>query len=369
MKDLLVRSSMIRLGEKKRRGTVALSYLREPFLDRPKSAARGHTNWQECQAMAMAWRDRGYRVEIVDYRDRKYEPPKDTAVAIDIHSNLERWSPFLPPDCRKVLHATGAHWVAQNAAEYKRLEALRIRRAQALFPRRQVVPSRAGECADAITVLGNQFTLNTWTFAQKPVRRIPISSAVPCVWPEGREMEKARKRFLWLGSFGMVHKGLDLVLEAFASMPDLHLTVCGRPEKEADFFEAYKKELTGLPNIHLAGWVDQASAEFARICQTHVGIVYPSCSEGGGGAVIHAMAGGLLPIATVEASVDLGDFGESISTPDPEGVAAAVRRVSESSPAFLEQRARQGWEHVQRHHSLETFCRSYASFVDEFDPA
>ena len=33
----------------------------------------------------------------------------------------------------------------------------------------------------------------------------------------------------------MVHKGLDLVLEAFAGMPEYHLTVCGPVAKEKDF--------------------------------------------------------------------------------------------------------------------------------------
>lgn len=51
-----------------------------------------------------------------------------------------------------------------------------------------------------------------------------------------------RENFLWLGSRGAVLKGLDLVLEAFARMPDLQ--VSGPVEDEADFAAAYG-ELVG----------------------------------------------------------------------------------------------------------------------------
>ena len=37
----------------------------------------------------------------------------------------------------------------------------------------------------------------------------------------------------------MVHKGLDLVLEAFVAMPEYHLTVCGKVSSEKDFEDAY----------------------------------------------------------------------------------------------------------------------------------
>ena len=318
--------------------------------------------------MAMIWRDRGYLVEVIDRKNRKYRPPRDAAIVIDINLNLERWARDVPSGCRKILHATGAHWVTQNAAEYHRLEAVRDRRNVALVPRRQVGPNQAAEHADILSILGNEFTIDTWSFAGKPIHRVPISCAVPFVWPEHRDWESARRRFLWLGSFGMVHKGLDLVLEAFSGMPDLHLTVAGRPEKEEDFFTAYQKELTGLPNIHLAGWLDQSSVEFADICRTHAAMVYPSCSEGGGGAVIHGMANGLLPITTKGASVDLGDFGEPITLANPEGVAAAVRRVAESSPEIVEERGRAAWEHVRVVHSLDAFRQAYESFVEEIDP-
>jgi len=341
-----------------------LSYITWPFRegwDSPK--ARGHTNAFEVVAMAEAWRELGFRVEVCDYNDQSYTPPADCAIAIDLHSNLERWADKLPAGCVKILHATGCHWRVHNNAERDRIDALRHRWGVSLQPRRQVAPNRAAEIADEITILGNEHTIGTYAFADKPITRIPISSAYEFDWPGSKNFEEAKRRFLWLGSHGMVHKGLDLVLEAFAGMPDLHLTVCGRPEKEPDFFQAYERELTRLPNIELRGWIDLWSPEFAQIASTHGTIIYPSSCEGGGGAVIHCMHAGLLPACTVEASVDLDDFGVAIPELGVAPTAAAARRIAALPGSELETRSRAAYEYVRKHHTRQTFSEAYKLFA------
>ena len=346
------------------RGSVGISYITWPFhegWDSPK--ARGHTNAFEVVAMAEAWRELGFRVEVCDYNDRSYTPPADCAVAIDLHSNLERWVDELPAGCVKILHATGCHWQIHNKAELDRLAALRERRGVMLQPRRQVDPCHAAEIADEITVLGNEHTIGTYEFSGKPITRISISSAYEFDWPSGKNFELAKRRFLWLGSLGMMHKGLDLVLEAFAGMPDLHLTVCGRPEKEPDFFKAYEKELTKLPNIELRGWTDLGSPEFAQIASTHGTIIYPSSCEGGGGAVIHCMHAGLLPACTSEASVDLGDFGVLLEQGNVAAVQRGIGFVSSMATSELMERSLASWEHVRKTHTRVKFSESYRLFA------
>lgn len=311
--------------------------------------------------MAESWNDAGYDVEVVSATDQRYSPPDGTFALIDIHSNLERWQNHPCPV--KILHATGAHWLTQNRAEAERLESLRDRRGVSLVPRRTVPPSRGAETANLITYLGNDFTAGSFQFAKKPMQRIPLSSAYEFPFPEHKDWDSARRRFLWLGSFGMVHKGLDLVLEAFAGNPDLHLTVCGRPEKEPDFFEAYRRELTMLPNIHLAGWTDPSSPGFETLRQTHGFCVYPSCSEGGGGSLIHCMHAGLVPVATREASVDLGEAGLLIPKGSLSEVARIIREAADLTPNSLKNRAMETWQRVRRDHTLSNFKIRYSGFV------
>src|SRR5205085_6890304 len=107
-----------------------------------------------------------------------------------------------------------------------------------------------------------------------------------------------RTRFLWLSSGGLVHKGLDLALEAFAAMPDCHLTVCAPVETEEDFCRAYRKELYDTPNITTVGWVDIESAQFHAIADSCISVMSTSCSEGGSTSVVSAVHAALIPIAS-----------------------------------------------------------------------
>ncbi len=346
------------------RGVVSFSYITWPFvlgINAPR--AMGHTNPFECITMAESYRKIGYEVQIVDFENRDYVPPADCKVAIDIHSNLERWDEKLPTDCIRILHATGSHWLLWNHTELSRLSAIRDRKGIALSPRRQVEPSRGSEVANAITILGNEYTIDSFRFAGKPITRIPLSSAVEHAWPENRDYEKARRKFLWLGSYGMVHKGLDLALDAFAGMPDLELSVCGRPEKEEDFYRLYRRELRELPNIHYVGWMDMTSQAFIDLAKTHASIIYPSCAEGGAGSVLHAMHAGMVPITTWESSVDLGDFGVAIAKGDVASVQDAARRFAEMPPAEVERRARGAYDHVRNAHTRPLFAANYEAFA------
>lgn len=360
------KAPLVRLHPQKKNGaSVFLSYIREPFDPNwSVEKARGHTNAYEVVAMAQSWLDAGFRVEVSGYQDRRHALPADCAVAIDIHGNLERWAASSNFHFVKVLHATGCYWKFQNQAENERLARLKERRGVQLIARRQVPPSEAATLADHITLTGNKFTSDTFSNAGKPIVRIPLSSAYEFDWPGQRDFNSAKRRFLWMGSYGMVHKGLDLVLEAFAGMTDLELTVCGRPEKEPDFYQAYKQELTRTPNIRCRGWIDPSSAEFSQIAATHATIIYPSCSEGGGGSVIHAMHAGMLPACTKASSVDLEDFGFEIAEASVHEVRRVAYTISSSIASEVEARAHAAWEYVRLHHTRETFHRAYKQYVD-----
>jgi len=345
---------------KKTRGSVLLSYIDSPFKHGTNlQRHRGHTNAYECVEIANSYLELGYSVEIIDYNNKNYIPSKDTEVAIDIHSNLERWAPLLPKDCIKVLHATGAHWLTGNAAEFTRLRGVYERRGVSLKPYRQMEPSKAIETCDLASIIGNVWTMGTFSYAKKPLHRVRLSSAYLYDWDRSRNFESSRRSFVWLGSYGMVLKGLDLVLEAFAKMPDYFLTICGRPEKEPDFYNEYKKELLELPNIKHVGWMDLHSQEFNEIRRTHAGVIYPSSYEGCAGSVVHCVHAGLVPILTEETGFDLGHFGNRVEGGTVDAVCKAVREFATTVPSTIEQKARAAWEFARNEHTQERFSREY----------
>jgi len=346
------------------KGNVLISYILAPFLLKAgQTLSNSHTNKWECLQIAKTFLGLGYRVDVINWDNQKFIPNKNYSFFIDIHSNMERLAPLLNQDCVKILHITGAHWLFQNRADYTRLLALQQRRGVTLIPRRLAPPSLAIEHANCATILGNQFAISTFSYAQKPIYPIPISTTVVYPWSEDKDYEACRNRFLWFGSSGMVHKGLDVVLEAFAEMPGFYLTVCGPTQNEKDFEEVFYKELYQTPNIQTIGWVDVTSHEFRNIANSCIGLIYPSCSEGSAGSVVTCMHAGLIPIVSYESGVDVADFGLILKDCSIDEIKNSITTLSSLSPHELKIRARKTWEFARANHTREKFAEEYKNFV------
>ncbi|MDD3180111.1 MAG: glycosyltransferase [Opitutaceae bacterium] len=358
------RSQTVRLAPADRtRGRVVLFYLTDPWKYPEQRERHYHTNRWECATMADTFLEAGYAVDVVDYQAKHYRPPSDCVIAIDSEHSFGNFAAQLPADCLKIYHAPTSHWLHWNPAELRRLAAIRDRRGVALRPRRQLPPNPGIEIADLATYVGNRFTAETYTFAGKPMHRIPISTvAREDVFPS-RDIDRIRQRFIWFGSVGLAHKGLDLALEAFARMPDLELTVAGAISLDRDFVAAYDRELNHTPNIHNLGWIDVTAPSFQKLMRDHLGVVYPSCSEGGAGSVICCMHSGVIPVVTYEASIDTENFGILTGGDSVDDVIAGVRRLIDLPEADLLARSRAAWEHVRRVHTRENFRATYRRFA------
>ena len=345
------------------RGYVLLSYLISPFLLKEgKSISNFHTNQWECFQIAKTFLNLGYGIDVINWDDQSFLPKRNYSFLIDIHNNLERITPLLKQNCIKILHITGAHWLFQNQSEYRRLLRLQQRRGITLVPRRIAPPSLGIEYADCATILGNEFTINTFNYAHKPLYSIPISTTTLYPYPKDKDYQTCRNRFLWFGSSGMVHKGLDLVLEAFAEMPDYHLTVCGPVQNEEDFEKAYYQELYQTPNIHTVGWIDVESLKFLEITKNCVGLIYPSCSEGQAGSVVNCLHAGLIPIISYESGVN-AEFGFILKDCCMEEIKNAIKWLAALSTEELKQKSLQAWKYARANHTREKFTHEYEKFV------
>lgn len=352
------------------RGEVLFSYILDPFLLRsPERILYSHTHFWESFTMARTFVEQGFRVDAVAWTNPQFTPLRPYTFVLDVRHHLEQWAPLLP-NAVKIAHLDTAHHSFHNAAQEERLSALAVRRGQRLRPEKLVTPNRLIETADIATLLGNSFTRDTYAFAGKPMRRIPISVPFAYPWQDGKDFAAIRRRFLWFGSGGLVHKGLDLVLEAFAGLPDCHLTVCGPIRREKDFERAYFKELYETPNIHTLGWIDVGSPAFLELARNTLGLVYPSCSEGGGSSALTCMHAGLIPIVTHETSIDVaakegekrGVILEDLSV---DGIRTAISELAEQPGDELEAMARRAWSFVRQHHTKERFQEGYRKLVEQ----
>lgn len=347
----------------KPRGRVLFSYVTLPFFNRSKKTLNAHSNRWECLEMAQEFLDKGYAVDVIDISNTTFVPRKTYDFFIDNYHNMERLAPLLGPNCVKIFHATTAHWKFNNEAEEKRFDDLYTRRGVRLAPDRPLPQNRAIELCDSMTLLGNDVTASTYTYAQKEIHRIPVSTTHTYPSPERKDIEGARKNFIWFGGAGVIHKGLDLVIEVFAEMPECRLTICGKVEGEKEFFKVYERELA-LPNIHVKGFMDPSSDAFKKICEESVALVYPSCSEGQAGSVVLTMHAGLIPIVSHESGVDVDDFGVILKENTVEEIKKTVREISALPTEALRGRATAAWGYANGHHTRETFAREYRKFVD-----
>jgi len=352
--------------EGRKRGNALVSYIIDGFLlPDGKPLPMTHTNiWASLQ-IARTFSQLGFEVDVISHRNLSFEPKKTYDVFLDVRRNLERLASVVGKDCVKIMHVDTAHILFHNAAESARLLNLQQRRGVTLRASRYEIPNLGIEHADCATTTGNDFTISTFAYAKKPFHRVPIPVAISLPWPKDKDFAACRTKFLWFSSGGLVHKGLDLALEAFAGMPEYELIVCCPIDREKEFAAAFRKELYETPNIKPLGWVDLAGGQLAEIANRCAGMVYTSCSEGGGACCVTAMHSGLVPIVTRETSVDVQDFGFLIRDATIEEIRARVRQVADLPVSELEERSRKAWEYVTGTHTRENFAREYKRVVQE----
>jgi glycosyltransferase involved in cell wall biosynthesis len=349
------------------RGRALFSYRIEGFLTHPGDPQlRTHTNYWQSLCMAEILAELGYTVDVIDYRNMSFQPEKDYALFIDVRHNMERLAPRLGKNCLKIFHIDTAHLLANNAREAVRLQDLLVRRGINLRSMRCEPPNRGLETADFATGNVGGFSLSTFRYAGKTIQPLPAPVAHTHDFPVDKNWNQCRNRFVWLGSGGLVHKGLDLTLEAIAAMPDCHLTVCAPVDNDDGFKRAFYRELYQMPNIETLGFVEIGGDTFRRIASESAALIYPSCSEGLSTSTVECMHAGLIPIVTHETGVPTEDFGFEISPCTPERIREIVRDVVCMAPDELRRRSERSWEFARAHHTREKFAVAYREAVMRF---
>ncbi|MEO9892796.1 glycosyltransferase [Aurantibacter sp.] len=103
--------------------------------------------------------------------------------------------------------------------------------------------------------------------------------------------DSSKKHFLWFGSYGAIHKGLDLLFDVFQKHDDIVLHVAGFYKDDRQLLEFPNKK-----NIIDYEYIDIQSNQFLEIIETCTYCILPSCSEGFSTAITTTMRHGLIPI-------------------------------------------------------------------------
>ena len=334
---------------------VLISYITKPFRD---GIDVSHSNRVEALSIAKIFNNLGYNVDVYDFSCKKKVDFEKYKVIFGIGNLFEFSLVEKNKNCRYIYYATGAYFEFQNTAEMSRLIELYKRRGVLLNPVRLVDTPRylATQLSDAIITTGNDWTISTYTYSKMPFYKVPVSVYSTVDEKLNREISSAKKKFIWLGSYGLVHKGLDLCIEVFKDLPDFELHIFGNQEK--DFLKIYESELT-RPNIIFHGFIDITGEKFKRISESCLFSVFPSCSEGQSGSLLTTMDSGLIPLATEASGVDLNDKGfvleESI-----DNIKKVVLQVVNIEDSELEKLSINCMDYIEKNHRI-------ASFEEEFE--
>jgi glycosyltransferase involved in cell wall biosynthesis len=278
--------------------------------------------------------------------------------------NFEHISRALPGVTTKIYFSSGIYWREFNIREARRIYELALRKGYVLPPDRAIRFSEeyANQRSDGIICLGNQNSVQS--YRQFPLV-IGINNAVyPYDWQglADKDFEQGRRHFLFFSGGGSLHKGLDLLLEAFVGT-DLHLHICQIIDPE--FAEIYKAELTRQSNIHIHGYIRMRSAEYEQLASLCNWTISATACEGQPGATLECMASGLIPILSKESNIDLEDFGVLLPDEDIDTIRSTILSASQMDKKDCERRAKTVSSVIQRKYNPEQFKDSFKRAVSQ----
>ena len=338
------------------------------FLQTPEQLQHSpHANQAQNVEIARAFNRLGYSVDVMDVFDGESFPRNDYDVVFGEHYNYGRLLPHLPQETLKIFYATRSYWRAEHQAIEERAARIKETRGAVVPVQQWEKENDWVEQSDAVIVVGNNVTAATFKDAaalksQHVSVQMIDNSALSLPPPDlgQKNFGEARKNFLWVGSRTLLRKGLDLVLEAFSALPDLHLWICGpvNEDGERDFVRAYRQELFHTSNIHPIGFIAPQSETMIALMNKCAALIFTSCSEGMSGGVLDCMAQGLVPIISQESGVDTEDFGMTLEPCTVESIQAAVTSFAGLSPETCRTMAQEAYDKTQTRYTLTAYGRN-----------
>lgn len=305
-----------------------LSYIPDAFNS--KKLNKKHTNIYTSLILGEILHELGYTVDVVSWLYPLKGNYQDYDIILGLGASIDEAFKVKNNSTCIIFFATGCNPFYCNQVTVQRVIDFYNRNGKFLIDSSRFVYNDwpfQHEAADWIIVHGEEF-------AKKTYRNYNISKIKgPVFFNESSQhksyqWENKRKNYIWFGSAGAIHKGLDLVLDAFLKLmdEDIYLHVCGNIIYENDFYEYYKPFLESK-NIIYHGYVDIDSELFNTLMNNCGFVVFPSVSEGNSPSVITCMAnGGMIPIVTEGADVEITKYGIRINDFSVVAVIDAIRQ-------------------------------------------
>lgn len=273
-------------------------YLNNQFLT-SNETNEFHTSVDESTVIVNSLIDNGYIVDIVDVfcnADMVFKKIKN--INYDLIFGFGEL--FDKLSGIKTNHANNVLYCTENYPDFSLSQELE--RCENYFHRhgRRVKLKRSGRFYSRRSFNGASSVIS---LADKSnFEKFGVKSKINEIYPTGlynkkfsieKKLQTQGKNFVWFGSSGVIHKGLDLLVEAFDKLTgDYKLYICGVESEELDILVYSSKNIVNL------GRVNVKSDSFLDIAYSCQYIILPSCSEGFSTSITTGMLHGLKPIIT-----------------------------------------------------------------------
>lgn len=174
---------------------------------------------------------------------------------------------------------------------------------------------------------------------------------------KNKNFEIAKKNFLWMGSRGAVLKGLDILYDAFAELPDFALHVAGLDSVDRRMLKKIKPT-----NVIDHGYLHIGSDDANKVFDKCAYFLFPSCTEGVSTSTLTAMNFGLIPLITPEVSVETKDavYLQSFRVED---IIKELEKRSKVDAFVLKKEAEAVREFAHNRYSLKRYSETMYSIM------
>lgn len=350
--------------------TALLSYLKTVFENSESKKDLRHTNRYTTFLIAKILSELEYNVDVIDCGDEFSDDFSRYCLVIGLGKSLDYvLENRINSELTKVIwFGTGCNPLFSNIVTLKRVDDFYKLTNKLLLSSSRYIKQDwplQHEFADWIILHGSDFAKQTYQSKNISAINAPVFIN-HSITRTDIEWNTARKNYLWFGVGGLIHKGLDLLIEAFKEIKDCNLHICGNLEIEPDFYNYYKQLIDLSENLHYHGFVDVSSEKFKTVLSTNAFVIFPSASEGNSPSVITCMAnGGLIPIVSKNADVKLYDYGITIEDLSVEEVSKAINKSKELTLDELKQQSEKIVKETNHINSFDYFEHDFKIKLEE----
>ena len=174
-----------------------------------------------------------------------------------------------------------------------------------------------------------------------------------------KDHKRTRRKFLWFGSTGAIHKGLDLLVEVFRRLPEYQLDVYGANQLEL-------KDMELPSNIVICNKINVLSERFIdEVVNEHSYVISLSCSEGMQSSIATCMMYGLIPIVSNETGYDDNPYAIIPESYDINQIMSVIKKCASTSSEELLKLEHDVMRFASSHYTIEQFTETYNQIISK----